>query len=57
MKFFQIVISIAVGMAAGCIPIVSFNIGAGRKDRAKSLFTHLLLAEAAVGAVALVIVE
>ncbi len=57
MKFFQIVISIAVGMAAGCIPIVGFNIGAGRKDRAKSLFTHLLLTEAAVGAVALVIVE
>ena len=57
MKFFQIVISIAVGMAAGCIPIVGFNIGAGRKDRAKSLFTHLLLAEAAVGAVALVIIE
>lgn len=57
MKFFQIVISIAVGMAAGCIPLVGYNIGAGHKDRARSLFTHLLLAEAAVGAVALVIVE
>ena len=57
MKFFQIVISIAVGMAAGCIPIVGYNIGAGRKDRAKSLFTHLLIAEAVVGAIALVIVE
>ena len=57
MKFFQIVISIAVGMAAGCIPVVGFNIGAGRKDRAKSLFTHLLIAEAAVGAIALLIVE
>lgn len=57
MKFFQIVISIAVGMAAGCIPIVGYNIGAGRKDRASSLFTHLLIAEAAVGAVALLIVE
>ncbi|MDD6656352.1 MAG: MATE family efflux transporter [Lachnospiraceae bacterium] len=57
MKFFQIVISIAVGMAAGCIPIVGYNIGAGRKDRARSLFTHLLIAEAAVGAVALFIVE
>lgn len=57
MKFFQIVISIAVGMAAGCIPIVGYNIGAGRKDRAASLFTHLLVAEAAVGAVALFIVE
>ena len=57
MKFFQIVISISVGMAAGCIPIVGYNVGAGRKDRTRSLLTHLLIAEAAVGAVALVIVE
>ena len=57
MKFFQIVISIAVGMAAGCIPIVGFNIGAGRKDRALQLFTLLLKWEATVGAIALVIVE
>ncbi|MBC8545051.1 MATE family efflux transporter [Bianquea renquensis] len=57
MKFFQIVISIAVGMAAGCIPIVGYNIGAKRNDRAKSLFTHLLILEAVVGAVALLIVE
>lgn len=57
MKFFQIVISISIGMAAGCIPIVGYNIGAGRKDRAASLFTHLLTAEAIVGAAALVIVE
>lgn len=57
MKFFQIVISIAVGMAAGCIPVVGYNIGAGRKDRAKNLFTYLLLAEAALGALALLIVE
>ena len=57
MKFFQIVISIAVGTAAGCIPIVGYNIGAGRKDRVKSLFTRLLSVEASVGAVALLIVE
>jgi Na+-driven multidrug efflux pump len=57
MKFFQIVISIAVGIAAGCIPIVGYNIGAGRGDRAKSLFTRLLIAEFVVGAVALLIVE
>lgn len=57
MKFFQIVISIAVGMAAGCIPIVGYNIGAGRKDRAKELFRLLLICEAAVGAVSLLIVE
>ena len=57
MKFFQIAISIAVGMAAGCIPIVGYNIGAKRKDRVKTLFTYLLIAEAVVGGVALLIVE
>ena len=57
MKFFQIVISIVVGMAAGCIPIVGFNMGAGKSARVKELFTKLLLAEAAVGAVAFVLVE
>ncbi len=57
MKFFQIVISIAVGLAAGCIPITGYNIGAGRKDRAKELFVLLLKAEAIVGLIALLIVE
>lgn len=57
MKFFQIVISIVVGMAAGCIPIVGFNMGAGKRDRVRELFTRLLAAEAGVGAVALLIVE
>ena len=57
MKFFQIVISISVGLAAGCIPVVGYNIGAGRRDRAKGLFTRLLAAEAIVGAAALLIVE
>lgn len=57
MKFFQIVISIAVGMAAGCIPIVGYNIGAGRKDRVKELMKKLLLAELAVGFIATIIFE
>ena len=57
MKFFQIVISIVVGMAAGCIPIVGYNMGAGRKDRVKELFSRLLICEALVGAVSLLIVE
>ena len=38
MKFFQIAISTVVGMAAGCILIVGYNIGAGRKDRATRSF-------------------
>lgn len=57
MKFFQIVISIAVGMAAGCIPIVGYNMGAKNYDRAKQLFTKLLTWETVVGAAALLIVE
>ena len=57
MKFFQIVISIVVGMAAGCIPIVGYNMGAGIYQRVKKLFTCLLISEACVGAVALILVE
>lgn len=57
MKFFQIVISISVGLAAGCIPIVGYNIGAKRMDRALELLKKLLVAEFAVGLVGLFIVE
>ena len=57
MKFFQIVISIVIGISAGCIPIVGYNIGAGRKDRARRLFTLLLAVESAVGTIALLIAE
>jgi putative MATE family efflux protein len=57
MKFFQIVISISVGIAAGCIPIVGYNVGAKRMDRALELFKKLLAAEFIVGFVALLIVE
>ena len=57
MKFFQIVISVVVGMAAGCIPIVGFNMGADKPGRVQKLFARLLLAEALVGVVALVLAE
>ncbi|MDO4386383.1 MAG: MATE family efflux transporter, partial [Clostridia bacterium] len=57
MKFFQIVISIVVGMAAGCIPIVGYNMGAEKRMRVRQLFTRLLIAEALVGAAALVLAE
>ncbi len=57
MKFFQIVISIVVGMAAGCIPIVGYNMGAKKELRVRELFTKLLLTEALVGALALILAE
>ena len=57
MKFFQIVISIVVGMAAGCIPIVGYNMGAEKKTRVRKLFTMLLIAETLVGTAALILAE
>lgn len=57
MKFFQVLISIVIGLAAGCIPIVGFNMGAGKNERIKDLFTKLLLWEAIIGAVAIAIIE
>lgn len=57
MKFFQIVISVVIGVSAGCIPIVGYNIGAGRNDRTRQLFTRLLAVETAVGTTALLIAE
>ena len=57
MKFFQIAISVVIGIAAGCIPIVGYNCGAGRPDRTKQLFTRLLLCEIAVGVAALIAAE
>ena len=57
MKFFQIAISVSVGLSAGCIPVVGYNIGAGRKDRVRLLFTYLLAAEGILGLCALLVAE
>lgn len=57
MKFFQIVISISVGLAAGCIPVVGYNVGAKRNDRVRTLFKMLLTCEFVLGLCGLVIVE
>lgn len=57
MKVFQIVISIVIGMAAGCIPVVGYNMGAEKNERVKKLFSLLLAYEATVGTFALFIVE
>lgn len=50
-KFYQIVMSIAIGLATGIIPIAGYNIGARRNDRVIQLLKMLLLAEVIVGAV------
>lgn len=57
MKFFQIVISIVVGMAAGSIPVVGYNIGAKLYKRVKDIFILLLKDETIVGIISFIIVE
>ena len=57
MKFFQIVISIVVGIAAGCAPIAAYNKGAGLNERVRKLLSMLLVAETVTGLAALFIVE
>lgn len=49
MKFFQIIISVSAGLAAGCIPISGYNIGAKRNDRVLDLMKRLMAIEALVG--------
>lgn len=56
-KVYQIAISIAIGMAAGCIPIIGYNIGAKQYKRVKELLSKLIIYESLVGLVALLIVE
>lgn len=57
MKFFQIVMSIAIGLSAGAIPIVGYNIGAGRRDRASQLMVELLCTEFAIGLCATILFD
>lgn len=56
-KVYQIAISIAIGVAAGCIPIIGYNIGAKQYKRVKELLSKLIIYESLVGLVALLIVE
>lgn len=57
MKVFQMIISITIGMAAGCIPIVGYNVGAGRNDRVRGILKRLMAAEVVLGLASLVLVQ
>lgn len=48
MKLFQIVLNIAIGIAAGAQPIVGYNYGAKKYDRVKALLKRMILWTAAV---------
>lgn len=57
MKLFQIVLNVAIGIAAGAQPIVGYNYGAGNYDRVRSLFKLMMKWTATVGLVCTVLVE
>lgn len=52
LKLFQIIISVSAGLAAGCIPVSGYNVGAKRNDRVLGLMKRLMATEAVVGLVA-----
>lgn len=57
MKYFQVVISVAVGTAAGCAPIAAYNTGAGKNERVRKLFSLMLKTELIAGLIFLAIAE
>lgn len=57
MKLFQIVLNIAIGIAAGAQPIVGYNYGAGKTDRVRGLLKLMLKWTAIVGVVCMVLFE
>ncbi|MCD8024853.1 MAG: cytidylate kinase family protein [Candidatus Gastranaerophilales bacterium] len=54
-KFFQIVISISAGLAAGCIPIAGYNLGAKQYARVIELMKLLMKTQALIGLFASII--
>ncbi len=57
MKLFQIVLNIAIGIAAGAQPIVGYNYGARQYDRVRSLFKLMMKWTIVVGLVCTVLFE
>lgn len=48
-KFFTIVMEIVVGVALGCQPVISYNIGAGKGERVKELYKKILYCTIFIG--------
>lgn len=57
MKLFQIVLNVAIGIAAGAQPIVGYNYGAKKYDRVRALFKLMVKWTAIVGIICTVLVE
>lgn len=49
-KIFTVVINLVVGIALGCQPIISFNMGAKKYDRVKELYRKIMICAIGIGA-------
>ena len=56
-KVLQIVLSVVIGIAAGCIPVVGYNHGAQNYGRMRKIMKLFFLSEAVVGFAALIVVQ
>ena len=50
-KIFTVVINLVVGIALGCQPIISFNMGAKKYDRVKELYRKIMTCTLIIGVV------
>ena len=50
-KVFTVVIGLVVGIALGCQPIISYNMGAKKYDRVKALYWNILICTSLIGLV------
>jgi cytidylate kinase len=57
MKLFQIVLNIAIGIAAGAQPIIGYNYGARRYDRVKETFKHVMISTCVITLIATALFE
>lgn len=48
-KIFTVVINLVVGIALGCQPIISYNMGAKKYDRVKALYGKIMLCTLIIG--------
>ena len=56
-KIFTVVINLVVGIALGCQPIVSFNMGAKKYNRVKELYGKIIACSIIIGAIFTLVFE
>ena len=50
-KVYTVVVSFVLGIVLGCLPIISYNVGAKKHERVKALYKLILLFTAAIGVI------